>query len=241
MKLFRSVRRRWGRWLAAAVALGVIVVVGGPFVFFHFIEGPAPAPLSLSSESSTTTQASGSDASSATAGSLDGAWKVSAGSRAGYRVQEVLFGQSHTAVGRTTAVTGTVTISGTTVTAATFSVDLTKVTSDQSMRDDQFQGRIMDTADYPTATFTLTQPISLGTLPAAGVEVTERATGNLKMHGTTRSVTLQLEARRSGGTIEASGSIPVTFADWNISNPSGGPAETGSTGTMEFLVNLVHA
>ena len=53
MRLFRSVRRHWGRWLIGAVAVVAIVVVGGPLVFFHFIEGPAPAPLSLSSESST--------------------------------------------------------------------------------------------------------------------------------------------------------------------------------------------
>ena len=53
MRLFRSMRRHWGRWLIGAIVVVAIVVVGGPFVFFHFIEGPAPAPLSLSSESST--------------------------------------------------------------------------------------------------------------------------------------------------------------------------------------------
>ena len=39
----------------------------------------------------------------AAAGRLAGTWKVGKGSTAGYRVQETLFGQSNTAVGRTTA------------------------------------------------------------------------------------------------------------------------------------------
>jgi len=39
------------------------------------------------------------------AGPVSGAWTVTTGSQAGYRVQEILFGQSHTAVGRTSKVT----------------------------------------------------------------------------------------------------------------------------------------
>ena len=128
MRLFRSVRRHWGRWLIGAVAVVAIVVVGGPFVFFHFIEGPAPAPLSLSSESSTSVPSRGAASPTATAAAVDGVWDVTSGSQAGYRVQETLFGQSHTAVGRTSAVTGSLTISATSVTAGHFSVDLTKVT-----------------------------------------------------------------------------------------------------------------
>ena len=240
MQLTRSMRRHWGRWLIGAVVVVAIVVVGGPFVFFHFIEGPAPAPLSLSSEASTSVPR-GSAASSATTAAVDGVWDVTSGSQAGYRVQEILFGQSHTAVGRTSSVTGSLTISATTVTAGRFSVDLTKVTSDESLRDEQFQGRIMDTAMYPTATFVLTRSIDLGSVPAEGVEITEQATGTLSMHGVTRTVTFQITARRSGDLLEVSGSIPITFSDWDISNPSGGPAETGNTGTMEFLINLVPA
>ena len=240
MRLFRSMRRHWGRWLIGAIVVVAIVVVGGPFVFFHFIEGPAPAPLSLSSESSTSVP-SRATASPTTTAAVGGVWDVTSGSQAGYRVQEMLFGQSHTAVGRTSAVTGNLTISATSVTAGRFSVDLTKVTSDQSLRDEQFQGRIMDTAMYPTATFVLTQPIDLGSVPAEGVEITEQAMGTLSMHAVTRAVRFHLTARRSGDLIEISGSIPITFSNWNISNPSGGPAETGNTGTMEFLINLVRA
>ena len=40
MRLFRSVRRHWGRWLIGAVAVVAIVVVGGPFVFFISSRAP---------------------------------------------------------------------------------------------------------------------------------------------------------------------------------------------------------
>lgn len=241
--------RRWIRWVAGVIAVLVVLGVGGPFIYFHFIEGKAPAPLTLSSSTPTTVGASSTSvstastatgSSSASSSSANGVWKVVAGSTAGYRVKETLLGQSHTAVGRTTALTGSVTISGVDVTAASFSVDLTQVKSDSSERDSQFQGRIMDTSEYPTATFTLTKPIALGTVPADGTTITATATGNLTMRGTTRSVTLQVEARKAGTTIQVSGSTPITFSDYNIDNPSGGPASVGNTGTLEFLLDLSH-
>jgi hypothetical protein len=60
------------------------------------------------------------------------------------------------------------------------------------------------------------------------------------MHGVTKSVTFQVSAKRASGTIEVSGSIPIVFADWNISNPSGGPATTEDHGILEFLINFTH-
>src|SRR5947208_15495152 len=142
-----------------------ILIVGGTYVYIHFIEDDAPDKFSLTSDDSTSTTASGASSSST---GVDGTWTASSGSEAGYRVKEVLFGQDNTAVGRTTSVTGTVTIEGTKATAAKITVDLTKVTSDQSRRDAQFQGRVMDTATYPTATFELTEPVDFGSVPADG-------------------------------------------------------------------------
>jgi len=252
--LARSMRRQWKRWTAGVVAAVVVLVVGVPFVYIHFIEGSAPAPLRLATAPTTTTVAGAATTAGGSSGSgstvsgstgsdvaVDGTWKVTSGSQAGYRIKETLFGQSNTAVGRTTAVTGSITISETTLQAGTFSVDMTKVTSDQSQRDNQFQGRIMDTSTYPTATFTLTQPVTLASLPASGVQVTETVTGNLTMHGTTKPVTFQVTAERTGTTIAVTGSIPITFANWNISNPSGGPATTEDHGTLEFLINFARS
>jgi polyisoprenoid-binding protein YceI len=133
------------------------------------------------------------------------------------------------------------TIAGTTVTAAAFTVDMTTFHSDSNQRDGQFHGRIMDTAQFPTATFTLSKPIELAPVPAVGVVKTYAATGTLTMHGTTNTVTLNVEAKRSGNSIVVSGRQPITFADYGIDNPSGGPASVGDSGTLEFLLQFTPA
>jgi polyisoprenoid-binding protein YceI len=223
--------RRWVWWLAGAAAAVVVLAVGGTFLYIHVISGPAPAPLGLKSTSG--------PSSTAPATSVGGAWKITNGSVVGYRVKEVLFGQHTTAVGRTSAITGHVTISGTTVTAADFTVQMATIKSDESQRDVQFRGRIMDTSAYPTGTLTLTKPIPLGALPVVGVVKTYTATAKLTLHGQTRPVTFPLSAERTSGGIEVSGSIPVLFSRWDIPNPSfTGFVTTQNHGVLEFLLKL---
>jgi polyisoprenoid-binding protein YceI len=221
--------RRWWRWIVAGVAVVVVLAVGGPFVYIHFIEGPAPAKLTL-----TSTAPAGA---ALTPSQVDGTWTVGSGSQAGYRVQEVLAGQNNTAVGRGDDVTGSLRIAGTTVTMASFTVNLTSVVSDQSERDTQFNGRIMDTAQFPKATFTLTKPIDLGSVPRVNQKIAVKAVGTLLMHGVTKPVTASMQAEDTGSTISISGEIPVVFANWNIANPSFGSfVKTRNNGLVEFLL-----
>jgi polyisoprenoid-binding protein YceI len=222
--------------LVAAAAVVVLAVVV-PFVYIHFIEGPAPAPLGLNGTASPSAASSGSGQGADTP--LAGTWAVATGSRAGYRVNEVLAGQNNVAVGRTSSVAGHLVIRNTTVTAGAFTVKMATIHSDQSQRDAQFDGRIMDVATYPTGTFTLTRGISLAPVPATGKIVTYRATGNLALHGHTRPVTFSLKAQRTATQIRVSGSIPITFADWDIPNPSfAGFVTTQDHGVLEFLLVL---
>jgi polyisoprenoid-binding protein YceI len=227
------------------VAAVAVLAVGGTFVYIHFIEGPAPAPFSLNSATTAPSATPSSPASgpgTATSASLAGTWRVAAGSQAGYRVKEVLLGQNNIAVGRTSHVKGDLTIKGSTVTAAAFTVQMATVHSDQSQRDVQFDGRIMNVATYPTGAFTLTRPISLAPVPAAGAVKTHSATGKLTLHGHTRQVSFPLKAKLAGGKIEVTRSIPVTFADFSISNPSfGNFVTTQNHGTLEFLLDFTRS
>jgi polyisoprenoid-binding protein YceI len=230
----RRRRRSWLRWVLVGAAAVVVLAVGVPFVYIHFIEGPAPAPLGLGDTASPGATGSGQ----ATADTpLAGSWTVTTGSRAGYRVNEVLAGQNNVAVGRTSSVAGHLTLSRTAVTAGAFTVRMATIRSDRSQRDAQFDGRIMDVATYPTGTFTLTRAISLAPVPATGKIRTYHATGNLTLHGHTRQVTFALSAERTATQIRVSGSIPVTFADWDIPNPSfAGFVTTDNHGVLEFLL-----
>jgi polyisoprenoid-binding protein YceI len=234
----RTGRRGWGwkRWTVLGVVVAVVLVVGGPFVYIHFIQGKAPAPLTLGSSSAgdpttgPTTGGGGGGGRSV----ADGTWSLGDGSLVGYRISETIFGQSNVAVGRTSSITGSVTIAGDTVTKGSFTVEMTTVASDEARRDVQFNDRIMETSTYPTATFALTGPIDLGRIPAEGGTGTYRATGTLTLHGVTKTVTFTVQARRSGSAFEVAGSIPVTFADYGIENPSFGFVTTEDHGVLEF-------
>jgi polyisoprenoid-binding protein YceI len=230
--------RRW-KWLLIVPVLVVVLVSGGTWAYIRFVHTDAPSRLSLSTAApSGEVAAPAGNTLNAEASGVDGTWSVASSSEAGYRVKEVLFGQSTEAVGRTSQVDGKLVISGTSVTAADVIVDMTTVASDEGRRDNQFRGRIMNVATYPTATFTLTKPIQLGSLPADGAQLTVPATGTLTLRGVTHTVSIELTAQRSGSTIKALGSIPVAFADYGIPNPSFGGITTEDHGEIEFLVTF---
>jgi polyisoprenoid-binding protein YceI len=229
-------RRRLAWTLVVVVVVVAALAVIGPFVYIHFIEGPAPAKLELPKGSQTASTGAGA---AAKATSVSGVWNVGPGSVAGYRVSEVLIGQNSTAVGRTGKVWGSMTIDGTTVRKGTFTVDMASVVSDQSSRNAHFDGPIMDVARFPTATLTLSSPISLGSIPPASVVARYDASGLLDMHGVTKSVTFAVSAERLDGALDVLADITIPFSEWDIANPSiGGFVTTANTGTLEVLLHF---
>jgi polyisoprenoid-binding protein YceI len=221
------------KWAIAIVIVAVLAVPLGTYAYIHWLSDDAPERLALDTAADEPEESS--ESSVAPAGGLDGTWVPhESSSQVGYRVNEVLFGQRKEAVGRTSDVTGSMVISGTTVSKVELSADMTTVSSNEDRRDRQFQGRIMDTSRFPTATFSLTSPITLPSADATTVSVD--VTGELTVHGTTKTVTFPLAARRTGGTIEVQGAIPIVFADYGIPNPSFGPVTTEDHGELEFLV-----
>jgi polyisoprenoid-binding protein YceI len=167
------------------------------------------------------------------AGPLDGTWTVDpslgsfdyaaqdfSGSWVGYRVQEELVGVGGTfAVGRTPDVAGSITLSGTTLTGADLTADLTTLQSDQSMRDGQLGRQGIQTDQFPTATFVLTVPIELGELPREGEPVSVEAVGDLTLHGITRNVAIPLAARWQGDIIGVAGSYTFPWGDFEMERP----------------------
>jgi len=170
---------------------------------------------------------------------VDGVWTIAqADTTVGYRVQEVLGGVDTEGAGRTNQVTGSLTLAGTQATAGEFTVDMASVTSDSDRRDGQFRDRIMSVDEFPTATFVLTAPIELGTVPADGTEITASATGDLTLHGVTKSVTIEVTAQRNGAIIDVLGSTDIVFADYDIDNPSTNGITTQDHGALEFLLTF---
>jgi polyisoprenoid-binding protein YceI len=239
----RTQARKWGTRIGIPAAVVLLLVVGGPFVYINFISKDAPERLTLppAQSSDATVPGVAGTALAGPAAGLDGKWTVAGGSQAGYRVKEVIFGQDNEAAGRTNRVTGEFTLSGTTVQAATVTVDMTSLSSDEDRRDSQVRGRIMSTGTFPTSTFTLAQPISVPSIPAENVDSKVQANGQLTLRGVTRPVVADLQARRTGGKIQVAGSIPIKFDDWNIPNPSSPGITTQDNGLVEFLLTFTKA
>jgi polyisoprenoid-binding protein YceI len=216
-------KRRWWRWIAAsALALVLLVVLAvGLFVKLQ----PSPAPLTLPR-----------GAARPPVGPVNGTWDVTAGSVAGFRVQESALGFSNDVVGRTEGVAGTIVVSDGLVTAATLRVDLAALTVNGKAQA-QF-ARSLDTASHPVATFTLTRPVALGTAFASGATVTLTGTGDLTLRGATRPATFTITARRDGPELQAAGSIPVAFSAWGIKGPAGFAflGSLANHGVAEFLI-----
>jgi polyisoprenoid-binding protein YceI len=218
-------KRHWPRWIAVGAAAILVLIVLAAWAFIKL--QPTPSPLVVPPGPV-----------SAPVGPLDGTWAVTAGSLAGFRVRETALGLSTDAVGRTSAVTGTVVISGGRLTGATLRVDLAAITVDGKTPPQVTAS--LRTGQYPEATFTLAGPVVLGHAFASGGTISLTASGQLAMNGAAHQVTVSVSARRDGATLQVAGSIPVTFSAWHIKGP-GGFGFLGSLadhGIAEFLVTL---
>lgn len=223
--------------VAGALALGATAAIAGPIVYRDLIVGEADAAPSVTAAP---TASSDADASASTT-DLSGEWTVADGSYAGYRVDEVLNGTDVTVTGRTAEVDGTLTIDGLSLTGAEFTVDVASITTDSANRDDYFRSTALRTDEFPTATFVLTEPISVAEAPAVGEVQQVAATGELTLAGETRQVTVELEAVLDGATGQVAGSIPITFADYGVEAPNLGFVSVEPDGFVEFSLELERA
>ena len=123
--------------------------------------------------------------------------------------------------------------------AASISVDVSKLSSDQSRRDQRIHSQGLESDRFPTATFKLTSPIALTADAASGQTVRVSATGDMTIHGVTKAVTIPIDARLSGSKIELVGSITFPFSQFGMTPPSiGGFVSVENNATLEFQLLL---
>jgi polyisoprenoid-binding protein YceI len=217
--------RRWRRWILASVVAIVVIIVGAVAAFIKL--GPSFAPLALPQ-----------GLVSASSGPLSGTWQVADGSLAGFRIEDTALGLSNYVGGQTRAVTGVIAVSGNSVTSAQFRINLSTVKV--SGKTQPQLATSLGTRDHPVAVFTLTKPVTLSRAFPAGRTITETATGDLAMNGTSHPVTVTLTARRDGRELQTAGSIQVQFARWGIKQPAdfGFAGSLADHGDAEFLLIL---
>jgi polyisoprenoid-binding protein YceI len=251
--------KRWITWVVIGGVAAVALFFAAIFVYANFVNdspdaldetdlsdalvvttAPSPdettATSAPSTATSTATSAPPAGGEASTPERFDGDWVPTTASEFGYRVDEVLAGVNTTAVGRSNEIEGLLTIDGTTATVVGVTVLVENITSDDTRRDNQFRGRIMNADEFPTAEFRITEPIDFGRIPVGDEQVTATATGELTLRGVTNPVTFDVTAQTTGGRIGVLGSIPVLFEDYGIENPSFGVVSTEDVGLVEFVL-----
>jgi polyisoprenoid-binding protein YceI len=230
------------RSLIVAAAAGIVAIalagVGGYVYFFSNLRS-SPASLALSASPSPATASSG----------LAGTWKVTTGSLAGYRVQELFVGETskHLAVARTSNVSGGLTVSGDAngyqVSDITLTADVSSLHSvDQVVgrnvtQRDGIVSRQLDVQQFPNATFTATSVSVPGTVTSSPANVT--AAGRLTIRGVTKDVSVAGTAQVVGDKIEIAGTTTINMTDYGVTPPQVPFTTVDRAVTIEFDAFLV--
>lgn len=235
-------RSRRGLWIGLGVLALIVVVAGGALYWYFNRDVPEEVSLEAAvagvTDSTVTEADAGTTAATTTTSSdptgaagIEGRWTVdtsigefsfeeATASFAGFRVKEELTALGETeAVGRTPVVAGSIVFEGTTLTETTIEADLTGIVTNESRRDRRVQSAL-DTDTFPMATFELTEPIDLGSVPAPGDVISVTAVGEMTIHGITNPLEMPLEAQLVDDLIVVVGSTEIVFADYDVTVPS---------------------
>jgi polyisoprenoid-binding protein YceI len=238
----------------AAVAVGGYIaydqVLRGDDVAALVLPSSAPASADPTEPAASTAASTGSSAAPSADGGtaaetgIAGEWQVADGSQAGYRVREQLANMpaESDAVGRTSDVTGSIAVEangdGALLTAGTLDVDTTTIQSDEDRRDNRLRSEGLQTDQFPTATFAVTQPVEVPAAALSGTPSDITLVGDLTLHGVTKSVEIPAQAQLADGQIRVAGALTFALADFDIAAPNVGGfiLSIADEGTLEFLV-----
>jgi polyisoprenoid-binding protein YceI len=235
---------------APAAAAPAATVVSVPTATARGTQSPATtATQATAGQAQPAAQAqTASPAQAATAASASDAIHLAidpATSSASYRAREQLVGRSlpSDAVGTSPGVTGALVLGADGSVLAdqsTLSVDLTKLKSDESRRDNFIQRDTLQTSQFPTATFIPRQMQGLATpLPTSG-QATFQLLGDLTVHGVTKPATWQVTAQFADTSVTGNATTNVNLTDFGMTPPKAGPVlsiEDGLTLELAFTAN----
>lgn len=143
-----------------------------------------------------------------------------------YFVEEEFFGQAVpfiTAVGQTTALTGSVALrfgdNGVIIDSGVFTADISTLTSDRPRRDQAIRERWLESSRYPRATFVATEVAALPAGAAFGQDVRFQVLGDMTIRDVINPITWQMTARIDGGVLTGAATTFFTMRDYGFDPP----------------------
>jgi polyisoprenoid-binding protein YceI len=225
-------------------ALAAVVVAGFVAVYLVVFGDDSPDRLALTEPS----DRPATSAAGGTPSTLAGRWIAAEGSEAGYRVREKLANlpAQSDAVGRTTAVTGGMTVAaageGLVARELRMEVDVTQLRSDETRRDNRIRTQGLESNRFPRATFASTGEIVVPASAATGQAFDATVEGDLTLHGVTRRVTIPVKGQMFGDAAEVVGSLQFPMSMFDIDPPNiGGFVTVEPNATLEFKIVLKKA
>jgi polyisoprenoid-binding protein YceI len=146
-------------------------------------------------------------------------------SEASYEVQEQFLSRDlpNQAIGKTNAVTGELQFSldgKPSGKVTNITVDLSKLTSDESRRDNRIRQQWLESNKYPNAVFTSTDAQGLPETYTEGQDVNFKLTGDMTIRDVTKPVTFDVTGKLVGDTIAGSATTQILMKDFGIDPPS---------------------
>jgi Tol biopolymer transport system component/polyisoprenoid-binding protein YceI len=218
--------------LAILIPVALLLLTAAAYGYFAFRTTGAPAPAGLGEAPES--RGGPSD--------LNGDWvlpRENAGF-AGYRVREKLgfVPAPNDAVGRTTAVRGSMTIADGRIETAQVTADLRQLDSDEEGRDPAAQEALL-TAEFPNGTFRLTEPVDLQS-PQIGEVITFQAQSAVTLRGISKNVRFPLEARWNGDTFQVAGQLEIRRSDFELEFPQQVGLRVSDNAKIEVELTFVH-
>lgn len=219
------------------VPIFIVIIVGLTLVAF------APMLYSIFTGPGVTTEPINADKTEPASTDLDGNWEVVKGNPSnytsvGFTFAEILPAEQTVTSGSTNDVSGQAEISDSTVDSALITVNMDELTTDKQVRDENMKTKLFETAKYPEATFELTEPVDISSLPEDGSLGDVELTGDLTIKGETKSVTETFQAVRDGETILLGGNIPINRLDFNVITPDMIAAKIDEEGTIDIRLTM---
>ncbi len=237
--------KRWLKFAVAAVVVVAIAIVAVVVIQLLRSDNPnlateAPLISTPSSGPSPTVSASTSGASGASGPSgatasdaASSSASLPAGvhqfvidpsqSSAKYVVEETLRGLDSTAVGTTSAISGSIYLTDSGLykdLPSKFTVDLSTLKSDESLRDNFIKQNTLQTSKYPDAVFTVESVDGFPSSYAENQQVQLTLNGTLSVHGVDKPVAWTVLARQAGDTLTATADTDIKFSDFGMSPPN---------------------
>lgn len=210
--------RPGGRIVAGVVATVALVAIAAVVVYGVYVYGGARASTAGASATGAPTL---KPTQGETVYTID-----SSSSEATFTMHEVLFGDPKSVTGKTNQVSGQILINTSDPAKSRLGpirVDVSTLLTDNDMRNNTIQGRILETGDAANqfATFSATSFSGLPATITTGQTVTFQVTGNLSIHQVTKvstfAVTLTMD---SASQVSGSATTVVRYADFNLAIPN---------------------